>query len=257
MLATISILTAFAFAAIYPLCFWLSADDPLRNNFHKFHIGLPNTIGGVVFIFVWLMDIPLSLKILVTIWKTTFLSVSWFSWKKEFPSPRLLSLPSVLGIYAFIHLQAYLISPGWTIAFMGVLGGLIFCSSLYAMNLGHWYLNVHGLPVKHLARVVYVFAFFLLVRLLWDAYALGTAVIIYKGDNLPLIRFVATMDGFLLIIGIFFGALLPFLSLYFVKEVLKLKNTQSATGMLYVLLCSVLIGDIAYKYYLIKFGIVL
>ena len=55
--------------------------------------------------------------------------------------------------------------------------------------------------------------------------------------------------------GIFFGALFPLFSLYFVLGTLKLKNTQAATGILYVTLCSVLLGDLTYKYYLIKFGI--
>jgi len=78
MLTTISLLTALAFAALYPLCFLVSIKDPLKNNFHKFHIGLPNTIGGVALVFVWLMDFPLSLKIIVTIWKAVFLSVSGY-----------------------------------------------------------------------------------------------------------------------------------------------------------------------------------
>ena len=35
-----------------------------------------------------------------------------------------------------------------------LLGGFILCSALFAMNLGHWYLNVHGLPIAHLKRAV-------------------------------------------------------------------------------------------------------
>ena len=89
MLTTISILTALAFATLYPLCFMISFKDPLKNNFHKFHLGLPNTIGGVVLVFVWLMDFPLSLKIILTIWKAFFLFVSRYSWKKEYPNPKL------------------------------------------------------------------------------------------------------------------------------------------------------------------------
>jgi len=255
MIAPISLLTALAFAAIYPLCFWISYDKPLKNNFHKFHIGLPNVIGGVVLVFIWFMDFPLSLKILVTLWKAIFISVSSYSWKKESPSPKLLLLPCLLGIYAFVSLQAHIIAPGWTTASIGILSAMIFCCAFYAMNLGHWYLNVHGLPMFHLTRSIYVFWILLGIRALWNAYYILFQTVMSREDIISIFQFIIRMDGFLLIIGIFFGTLFPLITLYFVKEVLKLKNTQSATGILYVILCAILIGDIAYKYYLIKFGI--
>lgn len=257
MLGTISLITAFSFAAIYPLCFLVSADDPLKAQFHKFHVGLPNTVGGVVLIFVWLMDIPLTLKLTVTAWKAIFLSISWYSWKKEYPSPALMALVSVLGIGAFLRLQAQVISPAWNVAFIGVLGAVIFCAALYAMNLGHWYLNVHGLPIKHLARAIRVFAVALVVRLLWDAGYVWKGSVMYREDTVSVMRFVLSSEGFLVFIGLFFGTIFPLVSLHFAHEVLKLKNTQATTGILYVILCSVLIGDLTYKYYLIKYGIVL
>ena len=257
MLTTISLITALAFAAIYPLCFWISYGNPLRDKFHKFHLGLPNTVGGIALVFIWIMDIPLSLKVMVTVWKILFFSTSRYFWKKEYPDPRIVTLPCVLGIYAFIRVQAYFIGPEWTTAFIGVLSGLIFCAALFAMNLGHWYLNVHGLPMVHLMRATYTFWFLLGIRALWDTYFLLTGSILYDGDIVSLTGFISRMDGFLLVIGLFFGTFVPIVCLYFVKEVLRLKNTQSATGILYVILCSILIGDIAYKYYLIKFGICL
>src|SRR3990167_5723860 len=194
MLGTISLVTAFAFAAIYPLCFLISADDPLKNQFHKFHIGLPNTVGGVVLIFVWLMDIPLALKWTVTAWKAVFLSISWYSWKKESPAPALMAMASLLGIFAFLRLQGHLIAPAWDIAVIGILGGVIFCAALYAMNLGHWYLNVHGLPIKHLARAIQVFAAALLIRLLWDAYFLWKGSVVFRGDVISLPQFIANLE---------------------------------------------------------------
>jgi len=257
MLSTITILTALAFAAIYPLCFMISADNPLKDNFHKFHLGLPNTVGGVAMVFIWLMDVPISLKVIVTIWKIVFFTVSRYSWKKAYPNPKLVLLPCLLGMYAFVQVQANLIGSGWTIAFIGILSGSIFCCALYTMNLGHWYLNVHGLPVVHLMRSINIFWILLGIRILWDTYFLICEKVLFDGELITIISFMMRIDGFLLVIGLFFGTVFPFISLYFVREVLKLKNTQSATGILYVILCSILIGDIAYKYYLIKFFITL
>jgi len=255
MLATITLITAFSFAAIYPFCFWISYKDPLKNGFHKFHLGLPNTIGGVVLVFIWLMEFPLPVKIIVTVWKAAFLSVSSYSWKKEFPKPGLVLIPCLLGVYGFISVQAHMIGPGWKIASAGIISGSVFCASLYAMNLGHWYLNVHGLPIKHLMNSVNVFWAVLGARAVWDAGMLATGTVMYSGELIPLTDFIARSDGFLLMIGLFFGTFFPMITLYFVREVLKLKNTQSATGILYVILCSVLLGDLTYKYYLVKFGI--
>ena len=125
------------------------------------------------------------------------------------------------------------------------------------MTLGHHYLNVRGLPIKYLSRANSVFWVLLGLRLLWDFYNLIFGKTVYRGDVMPLIQFSMKLDGFLLWIGIFFGSLLPFVALFFVREILKFKNTQSATGLLYVVLCSVLMGDLAYRYYLVKFGVAL
>lgn len=257
MLITISLLTALAFAAIYPLCFLISLKEPLKNNFHKLHIGPPNTVGGIVLVFVWLMDLPLSLKIIVTIWKAVLLSVSMYSRKKEYPNPKLISLPCVIGIFAFIRMQAHMIDPGWPAAFIGVLSGLILCCALFAMNLGRWYLNVHGLPMFHLTRAVNIFWILLGIRALWDLYFLFFRHLLYSGDAVTIARFITKIDGFPLMIGLFFGTLFPLIALYFVREALKLKNIQPATSILYVILCAIIIGDITYKYYLIKYGVFL
>ena len=125
------------------------------------------------------------------------------------------------------------------------------------MNLGHWYLNVHGLNINHLLRATYIFWTFVVIRFIWDIWQLLTAKILYQGDRISLPHFMFHIDGFLLLIAFFFGTLLPLVTLYFVKETLQVKSTQSATGILYVILSAVLICDIAYKYYLIKYGLIL
>ena len=140
---------------------------------------------------------------------------------------------------------------------MWVLGGLIFSASLFTMNLGQWYLNVHGLPISHLRKASCVLGGFLFLRLIWDMLMISSGHILYDGNDISLIKFMSKIDGFFLLIALFFGTLFPLISLYFVKGTLDVKNTQSATGILYVILTSILIGDLTYKYYLIKFGIAL
>ena len=258
MIIPLTVLTSLIFSVIYPLCFWISCKDPLKDNFHKFHIGLPNVIGGVTVVSLLFMDIPTATKLVVLLWKAVFIAVSRVSWKKQYPDALWMSIPPLLGVYAFYRVMGDLTGTGGAAALIvWILGGCIFCAALFAMNLGHWYLNVHGLPLAHLKRAVNVFGVSLALRLLWDAWFLATGKVFYGGELIPLARFLTRLDGFLLLIAPAFGLLFPLASLYFVNGTLKLKNIQSATGILYVILCAVLIGDLTYKYYMIKLGIYL
>jgi len=257
MLTKIPILTALIFSAVYPLCFWISANDPIKNKFHRFHLGLPNCVGGLAVVLLLFMPVSLVIKILAVLWKIFFFYISRGHWRKETIDVRKVTLPCVLGIVIFLLVQNELIGPGIEKGILGILAGGILCASIYAMNLGHWYLNVHGLPIHHLMRSVYVFWVLLALRFIWDLYVMGTHWTIHAGDHIPLYRFALTLDGFLLLTGIFFGTFLPILLLYFVRGTLLVKSTQSATGILYVILIAIFMGDLAYKYYLMKYGIVL
>lgn len=258
MIIPLTVLTSLIFSVIYPLCFWISYKDPLKNNFHKFHIGLPNVVGGVTVVSLLFMDIPLATKLIVLLWKGVFIAASRISWKKQYPDALWMSIPSLLGIYAFYHVMADLTGAGGPVPLIAwILGGCILCAVLFAMNLGHWYLNVHGLPLVHLKRAVNVFGVSLALRLLWNVYFLVTGEILYAGEWMPVLQFMTKLDGFFLWVAVFLGLLFPLISLYFAHGTLKLKNTQATTGILYVILCAVLIGDLTYKYYMIKFGVYL
>ncbi len=258
MIIPLTVLTSFIFSVIYPLCFLISYKDPLKNNFHKFHIGLPNVVGGVTVVSLLFMDIPLATKLVVLLWKAVFIAASRISWKKQYPDALWMSIPSLLGIHAFYRVMTDLTSAAGLIPLIAwVLGGCIFCAALFAMNLGHWYLNVHGLPIAHLKRAVDVFGLFLILRFLWDIWFLAAGNVFYGGGWMSLWRFIVKLDGFFLLLAFVFGLLFPLASLYLIHGTLKLKNIQSTTGILYVILCAILIGDLTYKYYFIKFGIYL
>jgi hypothetical protein len=257
MITKITLLTALSFAALYPFCFLISFRDPLKNNFHHFHIGLPAVTAALIFIFTLNSNIPPTIKLMLGLWSLSLLLTAFYYWKKNTVGTVSFVLCSVLGIIAFLELQSELISPGIPAALAGMLAGLIFSSVLFAMNLGHWYLNVHGLPIIHLKRASYIFWIFLALRLTWDSCQILTASVYTNGESVALYKFIVQMDGIFLLIALFFGTLFPFFSMFFVREILKLKNTQATTGVLYVILCAVLLGDIAYKYYFLKYGLFL
>lgn len=257
MLTTIFVFTCLSFSAVYPLAFWLVRGHPINEGFRKFNLGLTNLIGGFGLVLLIFMNVPLSVKALALLWKASLISVSAYSWKKEEINTWLMSFPSVLGIMACAAFQKEFISVNLESLAVVVLGGIILCVSLFAMILGHWYLNVAGLPIAHLRKTTQAFLFFLIIRGLWDAVSLVTKKIIHGGDSILIYQFLARVDGFLLSIALFFGTLLPIILMYFVLETLKVKSTQSATGLLYIAVIAVLMGDLTYKYYLFHFSLFL
>jgi len=258
MLSNISLLTSLSVGFLYPCSFFIHAKTPLKNYFHRFHLALPLILGGSVVTFFLLGPTALEAKILFALWFLSLGFVTCLYWKKEVLPAQSILPPAFFGLLSYLQLQLKLF-PGasFSLLFTGVLAGLILCATLHNMMLGHWYLNVQGLPLHYLKRAHSVLWALLGLRLIWDLYFLFQGSLLYGGDRISLMTFSTTLDGFLLWIGIFFGTLFPFIILYFVKEILKVKNTQSATGVLYVILCSVLMGELSYKYYLVKFGVVL
>ena len=257
MLATITILTSFLFATLYPLCFWISSKDPLKNAFHRFHLGLPTIVANVTTFFIIFKPIPVDIKVALIIWSIFLIGVLSYYWQKGSPHPSIVTLPCLIGLYGLIRWESHVIDSSVVFHLASLLSGLILCSSLYAMNLGHWYLNVHGLAISHLTRAAIVFGCVLVLRVFWDTGYLLFGNVFYAEEKISVLQFLSSLDGFLLCLGVLFGTLLPFIALLFAQETIRLKNTQSSTGILYVILCSLLIGDITYKYYFIKFHVFL
>ena len=64
-------------------------------------------------------------------------------------------------------------------------------------------------------------------------------------------------EGFLLLVAFFMGNIVPIVLNIFIWKTLKLQATQSATGLLYISVLSILFGDLLYKYYLLRYGFLL
>ncbi len=255
MLTQIPLLSVLMFSIIYPLCFWLSFRDPLKNKFHHFHIGLPAVTAGLVVVGMRLIGLPQDLIWMGIAWLVLFLGVTYVYWQKETVNPVWVSVVSALGFILYIKVHNVLLGANVLVIAASVLAGLVLSAAFYAMNLGHWYLNVHGLSMGHLKRAAIALGAALGLRLLWDVVLFFTSHVMFRGEMITVPLFMMRMDGFFLWIAFFFGTLFPFIGMYFVWGTLKVKSTQSATGILYVLLSAILIGDIAYKYYFLYYGL--
>jgi hypothetical protein len=222
-------------------------------------MGCPAFIGGLAVLGIWLLPLDFSIKCLFLLWIISFLFITYLYWKKNTVHIAAVTLISIWGAILYSILYGLLCSHStdYVQVFSGFLCGLIVSATFYAMNLGHFYLNVHGLKLFHLKNVTKALTVLLIIRLLWDIVfiSIGFCCPYDPIDSIPIWIFMKTMDGYMLWMALFFGTLFPLGASYFAFGTLKLKNTQATTGILYVILSAVLLGDLVYKYYLLRFGI--
>lgn len=113
--------------------------------------------------------------------------------------------------------------------------GMLLGSALAAMLLGHWYLNAPGMRLAPLHRLVLFLAGAALLRA-----GLAAAMLARHGgppsDQLLLV---------LLAIRWLFGLLGILVLAWMTRQTLRIPNTQSATGILYVCVIGVFLGELA------------
>ena len=134
----------------------------------------------------------------------------------------------------------------------GLSGGLVTGSVTMAMVLGHYYLNIPGLPSRHLERLTLLCMAALGAR----SVILGTNLAIHRSAWLPLAGLLAggdvaadtALDPFaavLLLLQILAGILVPLVFCLMAWRSATIASTQSATGILYVALIVVMMGELA------------
>jgi hypothetical protein len=117
------------------------------------------------------------------------------------------------------------------------------------MNLGHWYLISRSLPFKLLARGARLFAALAAARTLLLAAAMGLSGRQGLADLLSLER-----DALFFLFRVLWGIVGPLLLSYFIWKTADMKSNQAATGLLYVALVFVLIGELLSSYLTVATG---
>ncbi|HEY7112871.1 MAG TPA: hypothetical protein VIA45_08060 [Thermoanaerobaculia bacterium] len=137
----------------------------------------------------------------------------------------------------------------WTVAGAFV-GGLLFGAVLLTMNLGHWYLVSRSLPFRLLARGALLFAVLVAARtaLLGAAFAAGVSP---EGlaSLLSLER-----DALFFLFRVTWGIVGPLALSWFIWRTADMRSNQAATGLLYVALVFVLIGELLSSYLTVATG---
>jgi hypothetical protein len=138
---------------------------------------------------------------------------------------------------------------GWTAA-SALLGGLFFAAVLLVMNLGHWYLVSRSLPFQLLARGATLFAALAAAR----AGLLGAAVAANpRPEGLEALLSV-DRDALFFLFRVVWGIVGPLALSWFIWRTAEMKSNQAATGLLYVALVFVLIGELLASYLTVATG---
>ncbi len=200
-----------------------------------------------VLIFLWLGREVVEPR--AQIWILVFWLFGFaFSLRPWFPLYLGASTAGFLGL----TLQVFHLGP---LAPLNVLLSTSFLGfSLMAMLLGHWYLTQPKLSIDEL------------MRLTWGFIASATARSIFsiiqfirvcggRSENEILRFLMADTPGIFLLMRLAWGILVPLGLSYFVWKTVKMRSTQSATGILYVVDLAVLTGETVSLYLMIQYGI--
>ncbi|HEV8232785.1 MAG TPA: hypothetical protein VGQ75_10600 [Thermoanaerobaculia bacterium] len=141
--------------------------------------------------------------------------------------------------------------PGsaWTVVSAAV-GGLFFAAVVLTMNLGHWYLVSRSLPFQLLARGAALFAGLAVVRGVLLAAAVAANP---RPEGLDALLSL-DRDALFFLFRIVWGIVGPIALSWFIWRTAEMKSNQAATGLLYVALVFVLIGELLASYLTVATG---
>lgn len=125
-------------------------------------------------------------------------------------------------------------------------------SACTSMILGHWYLILPSMDVALLQSIVR----FHIVSVVGRTATVGLTVTAalgawsaYTGPDFA--HYVLSIDGVFVWQRVLFGLAGPVVLMYLIWETTKIRSTQSATGILYVDVFAVIVGEVLAKYLLL------
>jgi hypothetical protein len=128
-----------------------------------------------------------------------------------------------------------------------------------AMILGHWYLVIPSLEVRHLQSIVKWHIVSMAVRIVVVAAVVYAAVALWPAavaEGAPSFRrYITSIDGIFFWQRVLFGLAAPSLLAYLTWETAKIRSTQSATGILYVDFFTIVVGEVLAGYLLLATGV--
>tara|TARA_Y100000817_G_scaffold75364_1_gene57958 strand:- start:170 stop:958 length:789 start_codon:yes stop_codon:yes gene_type:complete len=249
------VLIFLGYASVYPLFFWITPLQKIDQGFYRFNLGKCCIIGSLGTLAYYFIATDYFSEIILLVWLFLLGSITAFYWNRKIIHNSIITLISFLGIIALLNILSHFMDDLYFQAsFAVIIGSLITAGVFFSMILGHWYLNVIALPISLLKKSTTALSVALAIRIIWDVFFMTSNVYVDSyGITKNSWSFLFDFDGILLLVALFMGNIFPVLINYFVWSTLKIQATQSATGLLYVSIISILFGDIIFKFYLLQY----
>ena len=249
------VLIFLGYASVYPLFFWITPLQKIDQGFYRFNLGKCCIIGSLGTLAYYFIATDYFTEIILLVWLFLLGSITAFYWNRKIIHNSIITLISFLGIIALLNILSHFMDDLYFQAsFAVIIGSLITAGVFFSMILGHWYLNVIALPISLLKKSTTALSVALAIRIIWDVFFMTSNLYVDSyGITKNSWSFLLDFDGILLLVALFMGNIFPVLINYFVWSTLKIQATQSATGLLYVSIISILFGDIIFKFYLLQY----
>ena len=249
------VLIFLGYASVYPLFFWITPLQKIDQGFYRFNLGKCCIVGSLGTLAYYFIATDYFSEIILLVWLFLLGSITAFYWNRKIIHNSIITLISFLGIIALLNILSHFMDDLYFQAsFAVIIGSLITAGVFFSMILGHWYLNVIALPISLLKKSTIALSVALAIRIIWDIFFMTSNVYVDSyGITKNSWSFLFDFDGILLLVALFMGNIFPVLINYFVWSTLKIQATQSATGLLYVSIISILFGDIIFKFYLLQY----
>ena len=175
--------------------------------------------------------------------------------------PPLAAVASIAGVVAIVAHAATAvgatsgITAGWLAVASGLSSAALLGGACTAMVLGHWYLVIPSMEVRHLQKMTGFHIATLVGRIVVVGVVLGLAVGVPLVTGQSLRRYISSIDGIFFWQRMLFGLAAPAVLSYLTWETAKIRSTQSATGILYVDFFTVVVGEVLAVYVLLSTGL--
>lgn len=137
---------------------------------------------------------------------------------------------------------------GWVFGANALAASALLGSVIVAMNLGHWYLVRARLSASHLVRLALAMAAAVGARAVLSAAGLLSAAARSPLGARAFMETMAVDRAVFFWPRLFFGLFGPAVFAYMVYETARIRSTQSATGILYIAVIFVMMGEFLARY---------
>ena len=238
-------------------------------KFFRFNAGLATTLVAIALAFRYEGSVPAEagwlaerIGVLSLVLSEAALVVYWATIGRMLTPirPAILATAVAGGVLA-ISCQALAITPGDSVPMRMLTIASFLSSAVFlggactAMILGHWYLVIPSLAVRHLQSIVRLHIASTIVRFVVVVAAVFAGLVLLEAgpeaNSVSFRRYITSIDGIFFWQRVLFGLAGPAVLSYLTWETAKIRSTQSATGILYVNFFAIVVGEVLAKYLLL------